>query len=273
MTPRVSPVDDRRGFALVIVLWLFVTLFALGAEFSQEMRQDAVATANFADETQSYYLASAAANLTFFRLLQQHKDQAMGQEPGRGPEGLDDGEPRPPLVSTDGVWHWIELWGAPVAVRVSDEGGKVAITRCGNLYGAGDLNWNRLIPGTIRSFARGERPIVRSDGSFVRDYFYVRDAVDAYLALAERLGEPKFHGEAFNFGTEEPKSVLEIVALLREAMGRADLEPVILNEASHEIPRQYLDCSKARAWLDWRPKRTLAQGLSETIPWYRSALA
>ena len=148
----------------------------------------------------------------------------------------------------------------------------IAITRCGNLYGAGDLNWNRLIPGTIRSLARGERPLVRSDGSFVRDYFYVRDAVEAYLALAERLGEPRFHGEAFNFGTEEPKSVLEIVALLREAMGRKDLEPVIQNEASHEIPRQFLDCTKARAWLDWHPRRTLAQGLAETIPWYLANL-
>jgi CDP-glucose 4,6-dehydratase len=99
----------------------------------------------------------------------------------------------------------------------------------------------------------------------------VRDAVEAYLALAERLGEPRFHGEAFNFGTEEPKSVLEIVALLRQSMGRSNLEPVILNEASHEIPRQYLDCAKARAWLDWRPRRTLAQGLAETIPWYVAA--
>jgi general secretion pathway protein K len=125
------PPGDRRGFALVIVLWLFVTLFALGAEFSQEMRQDAVATANFADETQSYYLASAAANLTFYRLLQQHRDRSLGQEPGQGPEGLDDGQPKEPLVSTDGVWHWIDLWGAPVAVRVSDEGGKVAINWVG----------------------------------------------------------------------------------------------------------------------------------------------
>jgi len=125
------PPGDRRGFALVIVLWLFVTLFALGAEFSQEMRQDAVATANFADETQSYYLASAAANLTFYRLLQQHRDRSTGQEPGQGPEGLDDGQPKEPLVSTDGVWHWIDLWGAPVAVRVSDEGGKVAINWVG----------------------------------------------------------------------------------------------------------------------------------------------
>lgn len=148
----------------------------------------------------------------------------------------------------------------------------VAITRCGNLYGGGDLNWNRLIPGTIRSVLRGERPIVRSDGSFVRDYFFVRDAVEAYLALAERLHEPKFHGEAFNFGTEQPMSVLELVALITRTMQRPDLEPVILNEANHEIPRQFLDCSKARAWLGWKPHRTLEQGLGETVEWYRRSL-
>ena len=148
----------------------------------------------------------------------------------------------------------------------------VAITRCGNLYGAGDLNWNRLIPGTIRSLSKGERPVVRSDGSFVRDYFYVRDAVDAYLALAERLGEPKFQGEAFNFGTEQPLSVLELVDTITKLMKRTDLAPIILNEASHEIPKQYLDCAKARAWLDWKPKRTLEQALTETIAWYVKAL-
>lgn len=149
----------------------------------------------------------------------------------------------------------------------------VAVTRCGNLYGGGDLNWNRLVPGTIRSLLRGERPIVRSDGTFVRDYFYVHDAVDAYLTLAERMHEPEFHGEAFNFGTEQPLSVVELVALISKLMSRADLAPVIQNEASHEIPRQFLDCSKARARLDWRPRRTLDQGLRETIEWYRKALA
>ncbi len=149
----------------------------------------------------------------------------------------------------------------------------VAITRCGNLYGAGDLNWNRLIPGTIRSLLQGERPIVRSDGKFVRDYFFVKDAVDAYLALAERMNEPKFHGQAFNFGTEEPKSVLEIVAMLRRATGREDLEPVIQNQATHEIAKQYLDCAKARRELGWKPTRTLEAGLAETVAWYRRALS
>jgi len=149
----------------------------------------------------------------------------------------------------------------------------VAVTRCGNLYGGGDLNWNRLIPGTIRSALMGERPIVRSDGTFVRDYFYVKDAVDAYLLLAERMDEAAFHGEAFNFGTEEPKSVLDLVGDILALMGRTDLEPDVKNQASNEIPSQYLDCAKARRLLDWRPSRTLEEGLGETIEWYRASLA
>jgi len=144
----------------------------------------------------------------------------------------------------------------------------VAVTRCGNLYGGGDLNFNRLIPGTIRSALRGESPIIRSDGTFVRDYFYVRDAVDAYLALAERLPEPGLTGEAFNFGTETPLSVLEAVDALLELMGRGDLEPTVLSEATHEIREQYLDCAKARRMLGWEPRYTLEEGLRETIVWY-----
>ena len=150
----------------------------------------------------------------------------------------------------------------------------VAITRCGNLYGAGDLNYNRLIPGTIRSLLAGERPIVRSDGSFVRDYFYVRDAVGAYLDLARAMlvpGGERFHGQAFNFGTETPLSVLELVEHIARAVGRDDLPPLIQNQATHEIRRQYLDCAKARKWLDWKPRWTLEQGLAETVLWYRNA--
>ncbi len=147
----------------------------------------------------------------------------------------------------------------------------VAVTRCGNLYGGGDLNFNRLIPGTIRSALRDESPVIRSDGTFVRDYFYVRDAVDAYLALAERLPEPGLTGEAFNFGTETPLSVLEVVDVLLGLMGR-DLEPTILNEATREIRAQYLDCSKAKRILGWEPHHTLEDGLRETISWYEEWL-
>jgi CDP-glucose 4,6-dehydratase len=148
----------------------------------------------------------------------------------------------------------------------------VAVTRCGNLFGGGDLNFNRLVPGTIRSVLRGEPPIVRSDGQFIRDYFYVRDAVGAYLELAERLpGE--FVGEAFNFGNEQPLSVLEVVDLILEQMDRADLDPTILNEASAEIREQYLDCSKARRLLGWAPRFAMEDGLAETISWYEEWLA
>ena len=148
----------------------------------------------------------------------------------------------------------------------------VAVTRCGNLFGGGDLNFNRLIPGTIRSALMDEAPIIRSDGTFIRDYFYVRDAVDAYLQLAERLPGEAFVGEAFNFGTETPMSVVDLVDRILALMGKTHLRPRILNEASHEIPKQYLDCSKARRLMDWRPSFTMDEGLTEAIEWYRERL-
>ena len=144
----------------------------------------------------------------------------------------------------------------------------VAVTRCGNLFGGGDLNFNRLIPGTIRSTLRGENPVIRSDGHFVRDYFYVRDAVESYLMLAERLPEDGLTGEAFNFGNETPLSVLEVVGRVLGFMGAESLEPTILGEASHEIRAQYLDCSKAKQRLDWSPKWDFEDALAETVPWY-----
>jgi len=148
----------------------------------------------------------------------------------------------------------------------------VAITRCGNFFGGGDLNWNRIVPGTIRSILRGERPIVRSDGTFIRDYIYVEDAVDCYLYLAAELRrEPKFAGEAFNFATGKPLSVLEVVDAIRAAM-KSDLQPVILNEATNEIREQYLDSSKAHTLLNWRARFGFAEGLPRTITWYRKRL-
>jgi len=144
----------------------------------------------------------------------------------------------------------------------------VAITRCGNLFGGGDLNFNRLIPGTIRSVLRDEPPVIRSDGKFIRDYFYVQDAAAAYLQLAEHLPGAPFSGQAFNFGTETPLPVLEVVRKIVELMGKTELVPVVLNQASHEIPRQYLDCSKARRMLGWTPRYRLEDALLETIAWY-----
>jgi CDP-glucose 4,6-dehydratase len=159
------------------------------------------------------------------------------------------------------TFSYAETYGLPVVV-----------TRCGNLFGPGDLNFNRLVPGTIRSILNDERPLVRSDGTFVRDYFYVQDAVDAYLLLAERMREPEVIGRAFNFGMEVPLSVLEMVDALLGIMGRTDLPPVILNEATHEIPRQYLDCTRAKTVLGWSSRWNLDDALRETIAWYKAHL-
>jgi len=145
----------------------------------------------------------------------------------------------------------------------------VSVTRCGNLYGGGDLNFNRLIPGTIRSALRDESPIIRSDGTFVRDYFFVGDAVDAYLQLAERVPSDGFTGEAFNFGTETPMSVLDVANHVLKVMGKSNLPLTILGQASNEIPRQYLDCTKARTRLGWKPRHDFDSSLAPTIEWYR----
>ncbi len=148
----------------------------------------------------------------------------------------------------------------------------VAITRCGNFFGGGDLNWNRLVPGTIRSVLRGERPVLRSDGSMVRDYLYVEDGALAYLALAEKLsGDALLRGEAFNFSYEQPLSALDMTKRVLAALG-STLEPRILGEASHEIPAQWLSAKKARAVLDWVPRFQLTEGLQRTIDWYRKEL-
>ncbi len=148
----------------------------------------------------------------------------------------------------------------------------VAITRCGNFYGGGDLNWNRIVPGTIRSVLRGERPIIRSDGLFVRDYFYVEDGAAAYMLLAERLAaDPTLRGEAFNFSNESPVTVLEIVSKIMKVLG-SDLEPEVRSEVSNEIRYQCLNASKAKARLEWRPTFTLNQGLERTVSWYENLL-
>lgn len=148
----------------------------------------------------------------------------------------------------------------------------VTITRCGNFYGGGDLNWNRIVPGTIRSILRGQAPIIRSDGSFVRDYFYVEDGAAAYMLLAEQMAQnPSLCGEAFNFSNELQVTVLELTQKILAAMG-STLRPDVRNEASNEIKHQYLSAAKARRMLDWTPLHSLDGALEKTIQWYTDFL-
>jgi CDP-glucose 4,6-dehydratase len=149
----------------------------------------------------------------------------------------------------------------------------VAIARCGNVYGGGDLNWERIVPGTIRSFIRGKRPVIRSDGKLTRDYLFVDDVVEAYQTIAAGLYErEELRGEAFNFGPGQPTSVLDMVAEIAAIMETPELLPDIRDGASGEIPHQHLHSGKAAEMLNWRTRSGLRQGLTSTIDWYRRYL-
>jgi CDP-glucose 4,6-dehydratase len=148
----------------------------------------------------------------------------------------------------------------------------VTIARCGNIYGGGDLNWSRIVPGTIRSLLRDERPVLRSDGTFVRDYLYVRDAAHAYVRLAERVGSDGIVGNAFNFSDEAPLTALEVVEAICARMDKKDTVPVVLDSAVGEIHDQVLSAEKARSLLGWKPAHDLEAGLEETIAWYSDYL-
>lgn len=144
----------------------------------------------------------------------------------------------------------------------------VAIARCGNIYGGGDLNWSRIVPGTIRSLLQGMHPLIRSDGTLLRDYIFVKDVVDGFLRLANIADQSGVAGEAFNFAPGSPIAVTAIVGQLQHLLGREDLGPVIQNRARAEIDKQHLSSKKARRVLGWAPQYTLEQGLAATIPWY-----
>jgi len=149
-------------------------------------------------------------------------------------------------------------------------GMSIGIARCGNIYGGNDLNFNRIVPGTIKSFLHNQRPIIRSDGTFKRDYIYVEDAVDSYITIAENLHKNRIKGQSFNFGNEKPLKVMEIVKEIQKLMSKEDIKPKILNIAKGEIKDQYLNSKKARKMLKWKPHYTLEKGLKETIKWYKN---
>jgi len=157
---------------------------------------------------------------------------------------------------------YAETWDLPVT-----------ISRCGNFYGEGDLNWSRIVPGTIRSIIRGEAPTIRSNGKLIRDYFYVRDGAHAYVTLAEKMEEnPDIRGHAFNFSTDKPMTVLELTGQLLKLM-KSDLKPVILDQAKGEIENQHLSSAKARKMLGWEPQYDMEEGLKRTIEWYKKVLS
>jgi len=147
----------------------------------------------------------------------------------------------------------------------------VAVTRCGNFYGPGDLNWNRIVPQTIRHLSLNQKPIIRSDGTYIRDYLFIEDGSDGNIRLAMNLHRPEIKGQAFNFSTANKLTVLELVKKIIN-LYPSHLEPVILNEAHGEIKHQYLSSEKARALLNWQPKHSIDEGLAKTIPWYKEFL-
>jgi CDP-glucose 4,6-dehydratase len=148
----------------------------------------------------------------------------------------------------------------------------VCVTRCGNFFGGGDLNWSRLIPGTMRDLINHRAPIVRSDGTLIRDYVYVEDGVSAYMRTAEAMMDrPSLAGRAFNFSLNQPMNVLEMLGHINTAVG-VHIEPTILGQASNEIPAQHLDSTVARTELGWVPTTGLEEGLKRTANWYRSYL-
>ena len=149
----------------------------------------------------------------------------------------------------------------------------IVVTRLANLYGGGDLNWNRLVPGTMRSVLRGERPVIRSDGTFRRDFLFVDDAVSGYIEVARQLQRSEVRGQAFNFGMDQPTTALKIVETIVALSDCPDLKPIILDQAHNEIPDQYLASEKAHRILGWEPKQTLPAGLEKTFDWYRHFLA
>jgi len=148
----------------------------------------------------------------------------------------------------------------------------VGVVRCANIYGPGDLNFNRIIPGTFRSLLRGERPVIRSDGTPLRDYMYVDDAVDGYVRVMNALLDGEHGGEAFNFGTGEPVSVLQIFREMVEVAERPDLEPEVLGEAPKELSDQFISAAKARRLLGWHALVPRHEGLRRTFRWYNDKL-
>ncbi|MBI2573087.1 SDR family NAD(P)-dependent oxidoreductase [Candidatus Woesearchaeota archaeon] len=144
----------------------------------------------------------------------------------------------------------------------------ICVTRKANIYGGADINFGRIVPDTFKSIITGQELIIRSDGTPQRDYMYVEDAADAYITLAENMHRPEIVGQAFNFSSEKPVSVLELVNTIVKVAGK-QVQPKVLGQAKGEIDVQYLSRAKAEKLLGWKPRHSLEQGLSKTLEWYK----
>ena len=258
---------DYEKMERILAEYEIDTIFHLAAQTIVGIANRAPLSTFEANIRGTYILLEAARrNPTVQRVLVASSDKAYGDQPDlpyredapmHGQHPYDVSKSCADLIARS----YAHTYGLPVVV-----------TRCANLYGGGDLNWSRIIPGTIRSVLRNERPIIRSDGLFKRDYMYVKDAVLGYMLAATQLHRPEVHGQAFNFGLEKPITALEMVNQIIAHSGYPDLAPKILNEAKNEIEEQYLAAEKARNLLGWQPRYTLDDGLPETIGWYEALL-
>jgi CDP-glucose 4,6-dehydratase len=263
--------EDPAAVSRAIIGHEVDTVFHLGAQtIVGAARRDPVAT--FEANIRGTYLlldACRQASDLVTRVVVASSDKAygtVGELPYREDTPLDGRAPYEVSKSCTDLLarSYAESYGVPVAVA-----------RCGNVYGGGDLNWSRIVPGTIRSLVRGEAPIIRSDGTFVRDYLHVDDVVDGYLALAAWLEHDApgatTDGIAFNFSDESPRTVIEIYDAVCAAFGPR-VEPVVLDRAAAEIHDQFLDSGRARAVLGWKAAVELPVGMTRTVEWYAGLL-
>jgi CDP-glucose 4,6-dehydratase len=260
--------SDRSLLRRVMCEYEISTVFHLGAQSLVGVaRSDPIGTLE-ANVEGTWNVLEAARHSPIHALVAASSDKAYGpssnlpcteSHPMEGRYPFDVSKSCADLICR----MYAETYGVPVC-----------ITRCGNLFGGGDVNFSRTVPGVIRATLRGERFVIRSDGYFVRDFVYVRDAVSAYLLLAETMAtESKLRGEAFNFSLGVALTVLEVVDRVLTLMARPDLVPIIQNIATDELREQYLVSDKARRVLGWTPRFTMDQGLRETIAWYTNALS
>jgi CDP-glucose 4,6-dehydratase len=261
-------VRDQAGLERAIGEYEVVTVFHLAAQTIVGIaNRNPVSTFETNIQGTWALLEACRRSPTVKQVVLASSDKAYGDQDQLP---YDEGTPLQGTHPYDVSKSAADLIGSTYAVSYRSP---VAITRCGNFYGGGDLNWNRIVPGTIRSVLRGQRPVIRSNGLFIRDYFYVEDGANAYIMLAEALAaRPELAGQAFNFSNELQVTVLDLVRRILRVMG-SNLEPDVRNEASNEIIHQYLSAAKARRELGWSPLFDLESGLASTIAWYQNFLA